>query len=270
MLDDPTSDAAGLWGHQPEMEVGAAVHLRIGPCELWLERLASEWRVAIAQGADPLDRAARSIQLPEGMPALEGVALHRYAGSQPGGRWSVHPASPDRAIVVRPETPLHLPSNEEATLYVSLPLWLQLTLGAGERPQLDLPMFRPSDTWFGASPVAGELCYATRTLAKTELRLVGFAPSRAHASVRIVNRAAELLTVERIKLPATHMSIMQAPDGRLWTESVCVTHSDDAEPVAAEIQRGAPAVAPGCTLVREARDKSRVSLLGRALGSFLG
>ena len=103
--------------------------------------------------------------------------------------------------------------------FVSNPLWIRLgndRLGN----LLDEPILRPSETWFGPSRILGELCYSAATVPRLHLENISVPAQRAVTPARVVNRAAEVLVLERIKVPLPHLELFEDPEGTLWTSSV--------------------------------------------------
>jgi hypothetical protein len=181
----------------------------------------------------------------------------------------VAPVLPDRAVVVRPEQPLTLLGGEEAALYVAIPVWLRLRV-AGERELVEVPVQRLQETWFGPSPVVGELCYATRTSARLQ---PGNLPPRAHHAVCRVglsNRAASPLPLERLSLPVHHLDLWWHRERGLWTRGLEVERTADGRMASLRFGEGPPDIVHGAEPVGEARQAEPKLALVRALGALLG
>jgi len=52
------------------------------------------------------------------------------------------------------EQPLGVPPGEQASVYVSSPLWVRIETGKPAKLLCELPTFRPSDTWFGPNTIS--------------------------------------------------------------------------------------------------------------------
>lgn len=195
---------------------------QIGPLTLHLARRPNEWRVGWKTGADPL---ADDLQVAEPLPVdapehmASDLVVHRFA-MRGGGRFHLTPALADRPVVVRPDLPLHIPAGMQARVYVSSPVWLRVEVEG--LLLTEVPTFRMSDTWFGASTRVGELCYASRTSGRLRLELLPRRHARAVTAVNLVNRASKPLMFERLKLPAPSLALFHGPEG-LWTQSLAVT-----------------------------------------------
>ena len=248
-------DAAGLW--------------QAGPFQLWARRLPHEWVVCTVQGTDGLE-STLDVRVPTDDPApIEGLGLLRFAFEQPPEYVNLTPALADRPVVVSPEEPLHLPSGEQITLFISTPVWFQLSIGEGPLPLLDEPTHRPTDTWFGPSTMRGELCYATRTAARMSLDNVPFRPHRVISVVQIRNSSKTTLTVEKLKIPLPNQSVFGTKDGDLWTETVTLDHQEEGAMAAVRLAKGPPSNAPEASLFSGPRVPMDTGLLTRAFGELL-
>lgn len=241
--------------------------VRIGPSALWLQRTPMEWRVAVVTGADGGDDPGEI--LPSADPPPEEATIHRFGFASSPQRLRLDPRLPDRAVVISPADPFLLPPQEEAQLYVSLPVWVAIGQEGRQTTLFEVPVQRPSDTWFGPSTRVGELCYAIRTRARTRLEEVSNHRHRVVSVVRIVNRARTLLPVERLRLPAPQMSLYADPDGQLWTEGVTLIRSEDDELARVELGGGPPDASRAGTLLAGPRLSSDRGLLERTFGGLI-
>lgn len=231
------------WWGPLELPPGELRRWRIGPRTLWLERRSHELRVVHAFGDDPLDGS-----LERGAPAdegeiPEGAAQLRFALREGAPAPTLRAALAERDAVVRPESPLLVPTGEEVTIYVSAPLWLALELpaagGRAARPLVELPTWRLSDTWFGPSTLVGELAYALSTTGQLELAEVHARAHRAITPIRVRNSAPEPLSIVRLKVPLPYLALYRA-GGTLWTTAVTLEHEEEGDSAALQLTRGAP------------------------------
>lgn len=253
------------WGSVPR-EQESSWSGALGPLRLWLTSPEGEHTLAWHQGPNPLDPGRT-----EGGGGEAGEECERARFVTAAARLVLAPALADRPVVVRPEAPLYLAPGEEARLLVSTPVWVQVTLGEPAHLLLEVPSFRPSDTWFGPSPREGELCYASRTRALLETD--ASAPStfaRPRSTLTIGNRGEDVLLVERINLPVTRLALYEADDGMLWTESLSVVRSGGDELAEMTILRGPPARVADARRVAEPRNPDSRSVFARAVSSLLG
>lgn len=77
----------------------------------------------------------------------------------------VKPSLADRTVVCRPKSPITIVPGASVVIYLSTPLWLTIGVKHEQYTLLkEVATQRLSDTWFGASTMQGELCYASQTI----------------------------------------------------------------------------------------------------------
>ena len=225
------------WWGEVTLPIGRVARWRAGPSTVHVERRSSDWRVWHDRGADAYAVVAERIRTldeapPEGAPAL------RFSFAETPDTLHVRPRLADRPVVVRPETPLAVPPGETVTLYASTPVWMALKFEVrrtrrGRAPASDLavvaelPSARPTDTWFGPNTREGELCYAVRTAARTEVADLPLRPHRAVTALTVANQATTPLDVQRIAVPMHFLALYVDPEGRLWTDGVRFVREPD-------------------------------------------
>ncbi len=264
-----TTDEAGgtSWWGSFSMEAGQTARGRIGPLDLWIQRHANEWRLAHDEGEDPLDPAlvVPGPGAPEDLDGLPGV--ERFAMAATDDRVTLGAALADRPVISRPEKPFHLPAGEEARVFVSTPLWLRFCVGPEAKLLRELPIARPSDTWFGPNTLEGELCYTSRAYFVLNPENLPRLPHRAITAVRILNKADEELTVDRMRLPAPQLALFATGDGQVWTQDVTYerTEGEDAE---LRIRRRPPRAAADAPRIADPRERLRGNLVVRTFSSL--
>lgn len=207
------------WGGY-ELKDGEWGLWQIGPLRLWAVLARTELRVETHNAGDPQASDLR-IDRPSPAPAgVEGRKIMRFSFRKPPPKLLIAPLLADRSIVSMPDYPFYIPAGEEATLYISSPLWLRLAAGNEPIALAEIPVFRPSDTWFGPSTREGELAYSSHTRARLQLEDVPVRPHRATTPVRIRNRGGDALLLERLSLPVPYLSLYCADNGSLWTQAV--------------------------------------------------
>ncbi len=260
--------APAVWWREYTLEDGQTGRWRIGALTLWAQRRIGEWRLAHGSTNDPFDDAV-SVEAPCAGPIpSQGVTATRYGMKHTDGVLALEPALPDRPVVSRPDTPFYVLAGEEVRLYISAPIWVRVR--AGGRKLLEVPVYRPSDTWFGPSTREGEICYDTRTSCRTELSDLPRRPHRAVAAVRIRNRTGEPVLIERLNLPVPFLSVYASPAGTLWTQGVTLEMANEGGTAELRIDKGAPSEAQGAALVSGPREDTDRNLLVRALSALIG
>lgn len=170
--------------------------------------------------------------------ASPSARLDRHVFRQAGPRLTLLPRLADRPVVVRPVSPLFVPAGQETTFFVSTPLWLAAFADGAAQPLLDIPVVIPRDTWFGPSPVRGQLGYATRVTGVTDLALLQPRPFRAVTPVHVRNGGTTALPIERISIPAPFLPLYGAESGRLWTPAVAITRHGSGTGLQVQIESG--------------------------------
>lgn len=265
------------WWGSYTMETDVPHRWRIGPFELYVERTARQWRTARRQHGDPLDaRIERAIAVSreemDGIIHSEDpeIVVSRFPFRETDPGLKLDPALADRAVVIRPETPLYVVPGESITLFVSTPLWIRIRTGEPGSVLEDVPSYRPSDTWFGSSTREGELCYATRTAGRIALANL---PQRRHRAVtpaRIHNRASDTLLVERLQLPVQVLPLYVSETGFVWTPGVRLNRERKEDPATVTVEEGPPEEALGADRIAGPRTESRSNLVMRTFGALGG
>jgi len=208
---------ANTWWGQYVLPPQRPTYWAVGPLSLIAERRATEWQIGIATGVDPL--SLQCIVASAEVPALELQRELRVAFRHAPEAITLQAALADRPVVVRTADALCIPPGERVTLFVSTAVWLQISFDQGP-PILDQPTLRPPDTWFGPDSRTGEICYASRTRAKTDESQAGHWVSRAITPVRVRNQSATPLQIDQIKLPIPNLAAYADNRGYLWTDAV--------------------------------------------------
>ncbi|MDH3674939.1 MAG: hypothetical protein OES12_05540 [Anaerolineae bacterium] len=243
------------WWGRFSFDSGQTAHWEIGPLKLAIQRLPNEWQLAYEQDevTDAETTAWVHHPITESIDRLNYVNVERYVLGQTSETLQITPILADRPIVTRPVNPLYVPAGEETTIFVSSPLWLRVEVGDPAKAIQELPIARPSDTWFGPSTMEGELCYASRTKARLNLANIDLPAHRAITAVIIENRASTQLTVERFELPVPYLSLFECDRGVLWTEAVTMERTRDTEMATFQVITGPPEEAKLGTLLSEPR-----------------
>ncbi|MDX1495841.1 MAG: hypothetical protein R3253_17350 [Longimicrobiales bacterium] len=217
--------SAGVWG-----DVGLGVgdsaeytfgHLRLRlrrrAEELWLNASHDEEGVAETPGASGLQRdvsfddVAPESWLRWAVPAEESLALH--------------PALPDRLVVVSPEQPFHLPPEGRAKVFVRIPLFVRVrTTGevSSEATLEEFPSLVLSDTWWGTF-TEGELGYWLETRARRQIGPELYQQHLAICPFVLVNRSDSPLPVERFAVRVAYLTLF-GRSGAVWTDEVQVRY----------------------------------------------
>lgn len=254
------------WGHYPLAEGDNGLFWQIGPLSLQARRWRQEWRLAWREGRDPLDTALSF----SGLSELDetGCSVARFAFRESGRGLTLRPRLADRPVVVRPDTPLYIPPREETIIYVSTSAWVQVLVDDGGGALTEIPSYRPSDSWFGLNTREGELCYASRSLARLRLEEIVQRPHRVVSPVTIRNRAGDALLIERLSVPVPILPLYASAEHQLWTQPMAMERSVDGKQGTLKLEEMRLPDGMEVTKVGEARQLPEKQGLFRALESL--
>lgn len=254
------TSAERTWWGEYAIPTGEARRWRIGPATLWLEHRPGEWVVRQESGGDPFADSLE-VALPCSRDEVEKLEVpqQRFAeGASASDRVGLLPRLADRDVISRPEDPFSVLPGADVTVHVGTPLWVEIALLPGPRPVMELPLVRPSDTWFGANSRIGQLCYASRTRCRMRAEDVRWSPHRAVTEVMIRNASSTPLPIERINVPVPMLELWVRDSGALCTSHISYTREGDEEDQAA-LDTGA--ALPGATRIATARVARRTGLV---------
>ena len=269
-------DSLATWWGDFTIEGNATAQWEIGPQRIYVQRFAREWLIAHEQ----IDPSENNLEQPFTYSDLnlsesDIPNLSRFVIRKTPDKLTVLPALADRSIVSRPYTPFSVPVGENATIYLSTPLWVRFAYGRPLQTIYELPLQRPSDTWFGPSTIEGEICYASRTFGRLNLENLTGQQYRAMTQVHIENKSSVPLLIERINVPVPYLSLFCAKDNLLWTETVTMVQTRETALAEFQIQKKLPPSAQSPKLISKPRQDPQKSMLIRAfsalkLGGFDG
>lgn len=257
MAESMTGSHGTWWG---EFGVATGRRWRIGPLDLWIHRATHEWRVSFQRGDDPLEDTLRPGEPTDEAPPDSAETL-RFGFREVLGKVELRPRLADRSVVVRPANPFYLTGGEEATLYLSSPLWIEVRVGVPWQALCEIPVFQPSDTWSGVRPTAGELCYALVTSARLHLSNLPARPQRAFSALRVRNSTESRIHVERIKVPVPNLSLFATSSGQLWTETVTLELATERERSEVRFDAGPSILAADARRIGDPRQSDRKGFL---------
>jgi hypothetical protein len=203
---------------------GEMAQIIVGELRLSVGRRGDEWHLGreYLNAQEVADAAERE---------STWVPLESWPESALSGRWitlagpedlPMTPVVPDLPVVVRPESPMHLPPGRKLTFFLTVPSWTRITAHGKQSILLaEFPTVVLSKTWFG-DPMAGELCYSLTTLARRQLQDVPPLHHLLTCPVEARNASDEQLLFERFcaRLPNLSTYLGQS---RLWTNQLRVT-----------------------------------------------
>lgn len=223
---------------------------QVGPLKILIRRQGDEWMVASTDNPDQIE--IRNTAVLDTIP--EAVEWRRYVFSGNSKTVQLSPVSPDRSVVVRPESVLKIESGARALFYVLIPVWIKIAVGTQKKHSLDeLPSKILSNTWFG-EPHEGELCYYLKTWAKRSLDGMVSRPHQMVCPVYIKNGSSTDLLFNRLCIRTGFLSIYQGASW-LWTNKVFVQFRGVNQTSKIKYDYEIPDFEPDCYLVGSPRQK---------------
>ncbi|HUT62575.1 MAG TPA: hypothetical protein VMZ04_01335, partial [Anaerolineae bacterium] len=239
---------------------------QIGPAILWIERMSNEWRIIHVSGDNVPDNYVEvSLPVPPIEAPVPGATVTRFGVTTTDETIILTPALADRAVVIHSETPFYVLPNQHISFYVSSPLWIRIETGTPSVKMMDIPIIRPSDTWFGPSTMEGELCYASKSYGRLKLDDLQFRPHRAITVVLLRNQTEKSVLLKSLNLPVPKLSLYESEDGYLWTQPVVLEMKRDAESAELGLKLRPPKEAQKPKKICEPREQSSVNILTQAL-----
>jgi hypothetical protein len=255
------------WWGDYALTVNQTAKWEIGPLRIWIHRSRLEWRLTYewVDELDPKGWSHGESDWPEG-----DCAIQRFVLGETTDGVHLRPLPPNRSVIARPKTSLCVLPGQRARVFVSSPLWVEIAAGTEAVGLCELPTKRLSETWFGTNTRSGELSYAIKTSARTDLAEMPRAQYRLLTPIVIENQASDLLDVERLSLPVPYLTIYRASDGDAWSNEIHMLRTEDGGMAALDVRQGPPPEAKGATALSTPREVARQGQLFRAFGSLLG
>lgn len=240
---------------------------RLGARALILKRLENEWNSWNLE-TDTENEQEMVVSGVEEVCSSDEAKFGRYLQQTTSEKVLVLPLLADRSVVARPDTPLTLLAGEKARLFVSTPIWFSVKLLPKGDMLLDLPFWRPSDSWFGPSTREGQICYAKYTAARIQLENLEKRPHRAITPISVINNHDKPLTIERINVPVTLLHLYADEQYQLWTTGISVNRQSHIDNVELHLDKQAPSEAMQPTLVNSPRVETEQSTIIRSISSL--
>ncbi|SHJ70273.1 hypothetical protein SAMN02745165_02969 [Malonomonas rubra DSM 5091] len=258
--EDATLSSSNWWGDF-QLSVNESLRWTIGHFSLQVLHREKEWLIWHKTTTDTLaDDALWQIEKNQELNLDEGD-VQRHVFSNTENLFSISPKLADRPVVVKTAKPLHIQTKQQIDLYVSLPLWFAVSAHKSKIDLQEVPIIRPSDTWFGASTRSGELSYASTTQGRLYLSDLPQRPHRAISQVKIKNQADKPLLLTQFSLPAPYLSLFDTGHGGLWTEAITLLNDDDTDMAKVSFSEAPPSPYAKAKKITKAREKKDRSML---------
>lgn len=253
--------------------VGDAHRYDIGPLSLLVSRRYEEWHIRYHICHEPLREvfeysAASMDETLSDSDVIERIAAH---DSQDLRQLQLKPLLADRYVSARPETPVTIAAGSWAAMYLTTPLWLQLTRLPDKQALLELSSFRPVDTWLGPPTGEGPLAYASSVRGRLRHQDLIPSPMRALTKVTLRNSGSAPMRIARIIVPAPELRLYRSKEtDRFWTDEITITKGRDGELSEVRIESRAPVEAGEIEHIADARTPPSANLFDRAFSTLWG
>jgi len=217
------------WWGDYDLSLEDSLLWAIGPFSLQVLRREKEWLVWYRQqDIEETDEDTWSLKKNVCLHTEEGE-VKRYVFNFTENGLLVMPRLADRPVLVKALKPLYVLAGQQIDIYVSTPLWFSVSVHSNGTELQEIPIVRPSDTWFGPSTMKGELCYASTTHGRLYLNDLQLRPHRAISPVTINNQTDKPLLLTQLSLPTPYLSLFDTDGGGLWTEAITLLNDDDSD-----------------------------------------
>jgi len=251
-----------------ELNINESLLITLGSLKLVIRHDTKEWSIAYEWQQDSDDEKP-SCLLGKDLDFTEiEQNIHRFAYSNNTSVLQLRPRLADRSVVTRPRVPFNLLARQRTWLYVSTPIWLEVVIGDNVTLK-EIPVFRPSDTWFGSNTTEGEIAYATRTHARLKLDEISFNQYRAITPVELINDTEKPILLERISLPVPLLHLYSDKEKNLWTSPVSIVREPN-NGTSIKIEPNSPAEVTQATELALPRQSIERNVFTRTLHALLG
>lgn len=253
-----------------KLKTSESLLLCIGPLKLAIHHELNEWSLAYSWTFD--DEQAEPCYIRGTNTDFTDIDenTRRFADASRTDILKIRPKLADRSIVTRPRTPFYLVARQCLSLYVSSPVWLSVCIGESMTELIEIPIHRPSDTWFGLNTIEGDIAYATRTHARLSLDEIVYSRHRAITPVNLINDTGSHLFLERFSLPAPLLNLYIDENQHLWSSAVTLMKSEDSEVTSVKIESGEPEQVKNVKMLSTPRIEAQRNVFVKTIRALIG
>ncbi|MFB2537936.1 MULTISPECIES: hypothetical protein [unclassified Acinetobacter] len=249
------TNLAKWWG-QKQFLLNQSYAWHFGSLYCRIIRNSKEWRIEYHRPKFQHESQQDWQNLPQDMAFPEPVQFERYMFKTTQENLMLMPRLADRSVVIKPVQPIYIPESQQATLFISTPLWICGLVEQQRDALFDIPIIRPKDTWFG-NPTMGQLCYATLVNGSVDLDLLPPRAFRAVTAIHFYNGSNQQMRLERINVPVPSLPLFYSESTqRLWTSEIKVYQGAIDKPPRIRIESRTPPMAGEVSFVQPARNDS--------------
>jgi len=267
---DMSEMKASWWGTIDFCE-GEQRFLRCADLCLQLRSLPHQWWLGYAW-QDEVNQFEPELE--QGLVAEEAEPFdneQRFVFAELPKLLTVKPALADRPVVCRPVVSVTLLPFQEVTLFVCLPLWVQVWVADEAKPLFDIPTVRVCDSWFGPNTREGVISYASQVSEQLDVKPIANNKARAAIEVRIQNQSEQMLTLDKISVPAPNLSLYVDHEDQFWTPRITLVRRDNEDAILSvdDVVSGGLDEA-ALTKVSDAREDIGRSKITKAISALFG
>lgn len=250
-FQDIQSHAKCWWGSF-NLEEAQSKFWRVGQAIIYIDRFAHEWHIgsAIANQEEEIDDSDKPPPTPPETMKSKTFTFTTQSEIR------LKPVLPMYSLASKLQTPLYIPGGEKVLLYVSSPVWVQITTSNNRIVLDEIPTHPLSLTWFGHDNIDGELCFAGNTFCSSQLKYVPSGSDRIISPMLIKNSSKKFLCLEKISVPLPYLSVYSDTQNFLWTEQLTVYNEGD-DPPLVQVAKGPPKSLKDISLISRPRTELR-------------
>jgi hypothetical protein len=240
----------------------------VGERAILIKRKATEWNIWNIENQEE----DHEILLSDGenFNVENNAVIGRFLEKASSDKIKVFPKLADRPVIARPSSPLTILAGEKVQLFISTPIWFYAETFPSGKCLVDLPFWRPSDSWFGSSTIDGQLCYAKYTSAKTKLEELDLHPHRATTAIMVINSHDKALIINRINVPVNYLHLYGDDKNQLWTSGITIEIENESADVELIVEKSISAELSPLKSISAPRESSEHGKLIRRISNLFG
>lgn len=241
------------------IDIDQIYYAKFGEANLWIKRDGKEIYIATSHGKDIDGQNVNNIP--------EDLQWARFISKEEPKSLELLPATPDRALVVKPEAAFYLTSGTRRTVYVRIPVWIRISLSTKTKiGLLEIPSVILSNTWFG-DLIDGELCYWLSSGVRSKIEPDPSRPYLAICSLTVQNESDENLLVEKLVVRAASSTLFIYND-QLYTDEILISFKGKDDISSITFKGKPPKEISGATKIAEPRKKQSKKILAKTFDSI--
>lgn len=270
MKQDSAQEKVAWWG-ESAIQSGKRLQLLCGDLQLEILPKDNEWLVQYQLSKDLTVFKAKLSYGDASDEAIEFENKQRFVSNNLPDHVILQPALADRSITCKPKVTVTLFPRQQVSLFVGLPLWLQLHMEGIATAILDIPTVRISDSWFGPDTRKGVICYASTNNEQLDLKPTINHGTRASLEVRVNNNSDQILSLDKVSIPVPHLALYVDKDRKFCTRRMTLTREQDENAsLAIDDVMSFGHADSDVTLVTQAREDIGRSKITKALSALFG